>query len=83
MTLIEQIAAIRDTAKAVRGEMRSDYSGRSMFGRLCYGIDCADDTECVVQAARRGLPKPSIDSLAHGYVVYWPTIAPELATASR
>lgn len=71
----QKIAAIAATAQAVNGEVRDDYSGRGMMGQRCYGIDCNDDTECVVQASRRGLPRPSIDSMGLGYIVYWPSVS--------
>jgi len=82
-TLEEKIEAIEEAAHAVGGTVRDSYSGRGMYGRTCYGIDCDDDTECVVQAARRGLPTPSIDQMGRGYIVYWKTITKDAPDAPK
>ena len=69
-----KIKAIRKVASLIGGTVRNNYSGRGMFGETCYGIDCDDHYECVVQSAMKGLPKPTIDNMGKGYIVYWPKI---------
>jgi len=56
------------------GELRSDYSGRGMFGRLCYGITCDNQTEALERIAQLNLPRPTTDNMGLGYIVYWPGI---------
>lgn len=70
----EKIKKIRATAKAVGGTVRDDYSGRFMFGKNCYGIDCDNAVTCIEQAAKRGLTGARYDNMGLGYIVYWPNI---------
>ena len=71
MTTKEKIQAIKDTAEAIGGEIRTDYSGRGMFGKTCYGIDCGDATACIEEAATRGLRNAKTDQMGKDYIVYW------------
>jgi hypothetical protein len=48
MNLEEQI-------EALNRKIRDDYSGRGMFGRNCYGIECNDPIPCIEQAAMQGI----------------------------
>lgn len=59
-------------AKQVDGTVRSDYSGRFMFGARCYGIETPDLVACIMEAGRHGLPKPNQDAMGLDYIVYWP-----------
>lgn len=67
-------------------EYRTDYSGRGMFGRQCFGIVCDDplctlaelcdhlrDTEGITSAyAELGVPR--IDSMGLSKILYFPCI---------
>lgn len=74
MTKQQQIAAIEKTANEVGGDVRSDYSGRGMFGKRCYGIDCDSHVACIESASRNGLKGASTDNMGKGWIVYWPSI---------
>lgn len=36
--------------------------------------DTADAIDGSVRATKRGLPRPSVDGMGKGYIVYWPRI---------
>ena len=59
---------------ATNGEVRTDYSGRGMFGRTCYAITADRSGELSAEIARQGLPTPEWDSMGLGVVAYWPGI---------
>lgn len=69
-----------DLAKAVQnlareiGEQAQPYSGRGMFGRECWAISCRDTDNVISYRREYNLPKPHIDNLGKGYIVYWPEI---------
>ena len=71
MTNVEKIHEI---AGYVDGEVRDNYSGRGMFGRTCYGIDCDDPNEAIEEAGRLGLRGARVDNMGKGYIVYWPDV---------
>lgn len=75
MSKLEQIAAIGNTAEAVNGDVRDNYSGRGMFGKTCYAIDCNDPVHTIIEAGKNGLPTPKIDNMGKGFIVYWPSIS--------
>ena len=50
-------------------EVRSDYSGREMFGRTCYGI-VTDNVDIVIDA--KISTTPLIDHMGLNYIVYFP-----------
>lgn len=70
----EQVAAIYQVAEAIGETVSTDYSGRGMFGKTCYSIDCDNLTECLMEVGKANLPVPSTDNMGKGYVVYWPDI---------
>lgn len=70
MNLEEQI-------EALNSEIRDDYSGRGMYGRNCYGIECNDPISCVEQAATQGITGANYDQMGLQYIVYWPRIRNE------
>ena len=74
MNKTQQIQAIHDTATAVNGSVYKGYSGRNMYGKQCYGINCPDSQECIEELAIRGLRGAKIDQLGKGYIVYFPSI---------
>jgi len=69
------IEIIEDVADEIGGTMRSTYSGRGMYGKTCYGIDCDDSTSCIELAAAKGLKGAKTDNMGKGYIVYWPAIS--------
>ena len=74
MTTKEKIEIIRDVAAAIGGAVEEEYSGRGMYGKTCFGIDCDDDQTAIEEAAERGLKGASRDSLGKGFIVYWPSV---------
>lgn len=87
MTTIERIAALEQTAEAVGGSVQREYSGRGMFGASCYGIACDSPTDCIEEAAARGVRGAKVDQLGKGFIVYWPGLSaaegPGLANDAR
>jgi hypothetical protein len=73
----EAIEIIEEVAGIVDGEVRTEYSGRGMFGKTCYGISCRNGTTCIEEAAARGLRKAKTDDMGLGVIVYWPNIKGE------
>jgi hypothetical protein len=51
--------------------LRTDYSGRGMFGRTCWGIVCDDPNDVIVDV---GLKGAHTDSMGTSTIVYWPNI---------
>lgn len=74
MTLEEKRAAVRQVAAALEGSVRTDYSGRGMYGKTCYGITTEYPDTCVEDAASLGLRGAQRDSMGKRYIVYWPNI---------
>ncbi len=68
------IEIIEDVADEIGGTVRSTYSGRGMYGKTCYGIDCDDITSCIELAAAKGLKGAKTDNMGKGYIVYWPSV---------
>lgn len=74
----DAIEVIEEVADIVDGSVKTDYSGRGMNGRTCYGVYTRGDAETVQEeAAERGLKGASVDQLGKGYIVYWPKIVGE------
>lgn len=73
----EIVQKIVEVASDTGSDLRSDYSGRGMFGALCYGIDGQDEVEILMAVGAAGLPRPKIDSMGMGVIVYWPQIEGE------
>ena len=74
MDLEETIETLSEVADLVDGEIRSDYSGRGMYGQRCYGIECADPIPCIEHAAMQGITGANYDQMGLDYIVYWPRI---------
>ena len=77
MNLEEQIEALNEVADIIGGEIRDDYSGRGMYGRRCYGIECVDPVPCIEHAASQGVMGANYDQMGLQYIVYWPRIGNE------
>ena len=71
----KQIAAVKKTAESVGGKVSKDYSGRGMFGKTCYGINCDNPTACIEVASANGLRGARWDQMGKGFIVYWPNIS--------
>lgn len=52
--------------------VRENYSGRGMFGKMCHGIVGHDLIDLVETAASMGLTGAAYDTLGRDYIVYWP-----------
>ena len=74
MTEAEMIEAIEETAGEIGGAVRASYSGRYMWGAVCYGIVCDSATDCIEEAASRGLRGAQCDSMGKSFIVYWPSV---------
>lgn len=72
LTVEQSQVILGEVADNIGGRLRTDYSGRCMFGAECLGIDCTDDRECIEEAASRGIRGGSRDNMGMGYIVYWP-----------
>lgn len=70
----EFIEKLDEVADNVGGDIHSDYSGRFMYGKNCYGIDGEDLTDLLMEIGRLELPKPKTDSMGRGVIVYWPDV---------
>jgi hypothetical protein len=77
MTQEEMVEAVEETASQVGGDVRSDYSGRGMYGETCYGIVCDNVEECIEQGTLRGLRNANSDSMGRSYIVYWKMVKGE------
>lgn len=76
-----QIEKIEKVAREVDGRVITDYSGRGMFGKNCYGIVCANINECLEVAGKHGLRNARTDNMGKNYIVYWPHITFDEAMA--
>jgi hypothetical protein len=74
MNIKEKVAAIEKVADKVNGDVVKDYSGRGMYGKICYGIDCDNANYCLEQAGAYGLFGAKVDSMGRGFIVYWEEI---------
>jgi hypothetical protein len=70
-----KIEKLEEIADEIGGDVRSDYSGRGMFGRTCYGITCNDPNECLEVAGSKRIRGGKIDNMGKRYIVYWPDIS--------
>lgn len=71
----ELVDKLEELANSIEGgQLSSSYSGRAMWGALCYSIDADDDVEALMKVGEMGLPKPKMDSMGMGVVLYWPDI---------
>ena len=73
MEKIENIEEVmEEIAEEVGGELRDNYSGRGMYGKTCYGIDCDNYTTCLEVAGSKGVRGARVDNMGKGWIVYWP-----------
>ncbi len=69
--------ALQEIADRLDGILRTDYSGRAMYGNKCYGIICGSLPDCLMLAGQYGLPAPLYDNMGMDWIVYWRTISDE------
>lgn len=69
----DAVEKIEQAANESGGTIRTDYSGRGMYGKICYGIE-GDLVDILMAAGRAGLPKPELDNMGMDSIVYWPRI---------
>lgn len=66
-------AAISAAADTLDGRVYEGYSGRCMYGAVCWGLTSdspPEDTHSVWKQHK--LPAPRWDQLGLGYIYYWP-----------
>ena len=59
------------------GDLRTDYSGRGMYGKLCYGVVTSRPIAVIEEAASQGLRGAQMDSMGLETIVYWPRVEGE------
>lgn len=67
----EAVAKLEEIAAQVDGDLMSDYSGRCMYGKLCYGIVAENDARVIEEAGERGIKGAKVDNMGLQYIVYW------------
>lgn len=75
MTRQKQLEAIKEIAEEVGGTVRTNYSGRCMYGKQCFGVVARSAGDIIEAAASRGIKRASQDSMGLGAIVYWQHIA--------
>ena len=76
--MTKEIEKVYELADELYGTVRSDYSGRGMYGEVCYGVVAdVEYDEAIAQATRLDLPRPRIDSMGQNLIIYFPTIEGE------
>ncbi len=74
MTNADAIAALGTLART-RGEtLHTNYSGRGMRDKTCYGISTDRPTELIEDAAADGIKGAHTDQLGKHTIVYWPKV---------
>lgn len=69
------VEALENVAEFVDGgSVRADYSGRGMYGAVCYGVKADNQGELAAEIGKHGLPQPKWDNMGLGVVAYWPGI---------
>lgn len=58
-------------------KLRTDYSGRAMYGSTCWGVTCSDPEDLIAEVGVKGA---RMDGMGHRTIVYWPQITGELVT---
>ncbi len=79
LTTEQKIEIIREVAAEIGGKVRENYSGRGMFGKICFGIIYRDVQTIIEEAAERGLKGASQDNMGLDYIVYWPSVSKDSA----
>ncbi len=77
MTKIDKIQKI---ANDIQGKVVSDYSGRGMFGKTCFGVIGHSANELLELAGEYGLKGARIDNMGRQYIIYWTNITKDETT---
>lgn len=74
MSNVIAVETFERLADEVNGDVRYDYSGRSMYGRECMGITVDQDNfmRVIELAGSMGIFGATYDSMGMGMIVYWP-----------
>lgn len=54
--------------------LRESYSGRSMYGKTCYGIVTDRPDELIERAIEQGITGASTDNMGLSTIVYWKSV---------
>jgi len=67
---------VRELAHLGGLSLRTDYSGRGMFGQTCMGVVCdkEDYEETIEKAAELGLSGHRTDDMGRQMIIYYPQI---------
>ena len=67
---------VKDIAQEFDGRVRSDYSGRCMYGETCFGIVASPyDRDAICERSKElGLSYPRIDGMGRDLIYYWPHV---------
>lgn len=68
------IEILKSMQHAGYGALRTDYSGRFMYGARCAGLITDRPIDCIEEAASRGLRGAHMDAMGVHTIVYWPTV---------
>jgi hypothetical protein len=73
------INALKEIAKQVNGKIYEGYSGRKMFGKKCYGIECKNTWNVICMASKNKIlnkycSTATWDNLGLNCIVYFPDI---------
>ena len=77
---VRQLADMNQAADGVDGEIRTDYSGRGMYGDECVGIILKDEGDLFRFAGLLDddfvelLGSPEWDSMGLREIAYWPKV---------
>jgi hypothetical protein len=74
---VSAASIIRELVDDGFGTLRSDYSGRGMFGARCMGIVTDDPQGLIEEAASRGLRGAKVDGMGRDSIVYWERVSAE------
>lgn len=78
----DQVRILSDEAEYREGEVRTDYSGRGMYGKECFGIVVRyrDDLGEILDAAgdfTEDMDNPVWDNMGLSHIAYWPWLSVE------
>lgn len=76
----DEVRILSEEAEYREGGVRTDYSGRGMYGKQCFGIVVRyqSDLEEILEAAgsdvAEDMSDPIWDNMGLSYIAYWPEI---------
>jgi hypothetical protein len=63
-----------DLADMTDSRVRESYSGRSMYGKKCWGLVTDAPYHVIEVSGMYGLTGAVVDNMGRDYIVYWPDI---------